>query len=172
MSSNSSIVDRLMARGFDQKGLQLNLMYVVFLALALVLVGVLAYSTFNADQYGNVLIKVTFILTAILAGVAGHLLQGPFAVFSVVLFFALYNFFVAHYQHFTTGTSPDVLASMKSSAEILFWVLAFFGFLYLAFVYFPQINNLIPTADEAYRMMKRRPTMSAPKAAAAPAPSA
>jgi hypothetical protein len=172
MSSNSSIVDRLMARGFDQKGLQLNLMYVVFLVLALVLVGVLAYSTFNADQYGNLIIKFLFILGAVFAGVAGHLLQGPFAHFSVILFFTIYNFFVAHYQHFTTASSPTILAQMKTSAEVLFWTLAFFGILYLAFVYFPQINSLIPTADEAYRLMKRRPAMSAPKAAAAPAPSA
>lgn len=172
MSSNSSIVDRLMGRGFDQKGLQLNFMYVIFLAVALGLVGFLAYSGYSDTQYGSFIVKALTILAAVFAGVAGHLLQGPFAVFSVVLFLALYNFFAAHYKHFTTATSPAIVAAMKESAELLFWVLAFFGLLYLVFVYFPQINALIPTADEAYRLMKRRPTMSAPKAAAAPTPSA
>jgi hypothetical protein len=173
MSTKSSIVDRLMAKGFSAQGLQLNFIFVGFLILALALVGYLAYSTFNADQYGELLVKILFIAALVLAGVAGHLLQGPFAHFSVVLFFAVFNFFSAHYKHFTTASSPAVLTEMKTSAEILFWALAFYGFIYLAFVYFPKINDLIPTADEAYKAMKRRPgstSMSAPKVA--PAPSA
>lgn len=163
MSTKSSIVDRLMAKGFSQQGLQLNFIYVGFLILALVLVGFLAYTSFNADNYGEVTVKSLFVLAVILAGVTGHLLQGPFAHFSVVLFLAVFNFFSSHYKHFTTGTSAGVLTEMKTSAEILFWALAFYGFIYLAFVYFPKINDLIPTAEEAYKMMKRRPTQSAPK---------
>lgn len=168
MSTKSSIVDRLMAKGFTEQGLKLNFVYIGFLVLALALVGYLAYSTYNADQYGELLVKVLFIVALVLAGVTGHLLQGPFAHFSVVLFFAVFNFFSAHYKHFTTASSPAVLTEMKTSAEILFWALAFYGFIYLAFVYFPKINDLIPTAEEAYKAMKRRPgssTMSAPKVA-------
>lgn len=169
MSSKSSLVERLMAKGFDKKGLQLNFIYIGFLLVSLILVGLLAYTSFNDDNYGNVLVKMFFIIALILAGVAGHLLQGPFAHFSVVLFFAVYNFFFAHYQHFTTPSSSTILAQMKTSAEVLFWSLIFFGTIYLAFVYFPAINALIPTADEAYRMMKRRApgaAMSAPKVGA------
>jgi hypothetical protein len=177
MSSSNSIIDRFLAKGqekgFSKKGLKLNLVYVGFLILALALVGYLAYSTFNADQYGNLLVKILFLLALVLAGVTGHLLQGPFAHFSVVLFLAVFNFFAAHYKHFTAASTSDILTEMKTSAEILFWSLAFFGFIYLAFVYFPVINELIPTADAAYREMKRtgpaKPdTMSAPKVAPAP----
>ena len=167
MSSKSSIMNRLMAKGFSEQGLQLNFVYVGFLILSLALVGFIAYSTFNDDQYGQLLAKVLFIVALILSGVCGHLLQGPFAHFSVVLFFAVFTFFAAHYKHFTTASSSAVLTEMKTSAEILFWSLAFFGFIYLAFVYFPKINQLIPTADEAYKLMKRvKPTtQSAPKVA-------
>jgi hypothetical protein len=155
MSSSSSVMDRLMAKGFSKEGLKLNFIYVGFLVLALALVGFIAFSTFNDDQYGNILAKLLFIIAIVVAGVCGHLLQGPFAHFSVVLFFAVYTFFAAHYKHFTTASSAGVLAEMKTAAEILFWTLSFFGFIYLAFVYFPTINNIIPTADQAYNQMKR-----------------
>jgi hypothetical protein len=174
MSTRSSIVDRLMATGFEKKGLQLNFMYVIFLVLALVLTGVFAYSDLNNSAYGAILTNVLFVLTAILAGVTGHLLQGPFQVFSVVLFLAVFNFFSVHYQHFTTASSPAVLTAMKTSAELLFWTLSFFGIIYLLFVFFPQINQIIPTAEEAYKMMKRNvpAKMAAPKMAAPSAGSA
>lgn len=168
MSSRNSIVDRLMASGMSSKSLRLNTTYVAFLVLALGLTAFFAYSTYNDTQYGQLLTKFLFCITAIVAGVTGHLLQGPFQVFSVVLFFAVYNFFVAHYNHFSAASSPAILASMKLSAEILFWSLLFFGVIYLVFVFFPQINAIIPTAEEAYKMMKRG-YMAAPKQAA-PAP--
>jgi len=175
MSSKSSIVDRLMAKGFDKKGLQLNFIFVGFLLVALALTGFVAYFSFNSDQYGSILARIVTVVTVALAGVTGHLLQGPFAHFSVVLFFAVFTFFVNHYKHFTHPKVGDpaappagVVEDMRNSAEILFWCLAFFGFIYLAFVYFPQINALIPTADDAYKMMRRRPagaTQMAPKVA-------
>ena len=177
MSSRGSIVDRLMASGMSSKSLRLNTTYVAFLVLALGLTAFFAYSTFNTTQYGQLWAKFLFCLTAILAGVTGHLLQGPFQVFSVILFFAVYNFFVAHYNHFSTPVSTAAIqAAMKSSAEILFWSLLFFGLIYLVFVFFPQINAIIPTAEEAYKMMKRgnmsAPKQAAPAPVAAPAPTA
>lgn len=168
MSTRNSIVERLKAMGMEESSLKLNFMYVIFLVLALVLTGVFAYFDINSSAYGAILTNVLFVLTAILAGVTGHLLQGPFQIFSVVLFLAVFNFFSAHYQHFTTASSPAVLTQMKTSAEILFWSLAFFGLIYLVFVFFPQINQIIPTAEEAYKAMKRNVPgkMSAPKMAA------
>jgi hypothetical protein len=163
-----------MAAGFEKKGLQLNFMYVIFLVLALVLTGVFAYSELNSESYSSTLTKFLLVLTAVLAGVTGHLLQGPFQVFSVILFLAVFNFFSEHYQHFTTASSPAVLTAMKTSAELLFWTLTFFGTIYLVFVFFPQINQIIPTAEEAYKMMKRNvpAKMAAPKMAAPSAGSA
>lgn len=165
---SSSIAERLQTMGMTKHSLQLNLTYVGFLLAALMAVGFLAYTSFNDTNYGNQIVKITFCLAAMMAGVAGHLLQGPFGHFSVILFFAIFNFFSAHYQHFSVAKSPQALTAMKSSAEILFWTLAFFGIIYLVFVFVPQINDIIPTADDAYKVMKRSRVakMSAPVVAA------
>lgn len=164
MSSKSSIVERLMSSsGLSKRQLGLNMTYVAISIVAIVLVGLFAFSNVPSTNYATLSTNVMFLLAAALAGVAGHLLQGPFAHFSVVLFFAVYNFFVAHYQFFTTATSPAVLAGMKNSALILFWALLFFVVVYLAFVFVPMFSNFVPTADDAYRALRRQ---SAPKQAA------
>jgi hypothetical protein len=176
MSSSNSYVNRLMAGFESSKGLRLNIIYVVFLAIALVLAGIHAYGSFTSTNYGKLWAEFLFIVTAIVAGVTGHLLQGPFQVFSVILFIAVLNFFTAHYQHFDNigaGPSRDAaVAQMKRSAEIVFWSLLFFGLVYLVFVFLPVVQNIIPTAENAYKEMKFK--MSAPKLAApvAAAPSA
>jgi hypothetical protein len=168
MSSSNSYVNRLMAGFESSKGLRLNIVYVAFLAIALVLTGIHAWGTFSTSNYSKFWAEFLFIATAILAGVTGHLLQGPFQVFSIILFIAVLNFFSAHYKHFDNLGSPAAaIADMKRSAEILFWSLLFFGVVYLVFVFVPAIQNVIPTAENAYKEMKFK--MSAPKLAA-PAP--
>lgn len=174
MSSKSSIVERLMSQsGLSKKQLSLNLMYLVVAAVALVLVGLFAFSDIPTNNYATLSTNLLFIFAAVFAGVAGHLLQGPFAHFSLVLFFAVYNFFVAHYKFFTDATSPTILADMKNSALILFWALSFFVVIYLAFVFVPMFSDVIPTAEDAYKQLKRvsqyAPKQAAPAAPAAPA---
>lgn len=172
MSSSNSYVNRLMAGFESSKGLRLNLVYVTFLAIALILVAIQAYTTFTSTNYGKFQGQLLYIVAAIVAGVTGHLLQGPFQVFSVILFIAVLNFFQAHYQHHSNlsgGALTAATAEMKRSAEILFWTLLFFGTIYLVFVFVPQIQSIIPTAENAYKEMKFK--MSAPKLAA-PAPAA
>jgi hypothetical protein len=177
MSSSNSYVNRLMAGFESSKGLRLNIMYLAFLAVALMLVGIQAYTVFTSSNYGQFQGRLLAIVAAIVAGVAGHLLQGPFQVFSVILFIAVLNFFTAHYKHFdglSGGALTAALAEMKRSAEILFWVLLFFGLIYLVFVFVPMFQSIIPTAENAYKEMKLK--QSAPKLAApavsSPAPSA
>lgn len=174
MSSKSSIVERLMSSsGLSKRQLGLNITYLIISVVALVLVGIFAFSDVPTTNYATLSTNLMFIFAAVFAGVSGHLLQGPFAHFSVVLFFAVYNFFVAHYQFFTAATSPTILAQMKNSALVLFWALAFFVLVYLAFVFVPIFTDFVPTAEDAYRALRR---MSAPKqaapAVAAPAASA
>jgi len=173
MSSSNSYVNRLMAGFESSKGLRLNIIYLTFLVIALILSGIHAYGSFTSTNYGKLWAEFLFVVTAIVAGVTGHLLQGPFQVFSVILFIAVLNFFTTHFQHFDNLGSPaTAVAQMKRSAEILFWSLMFFGLVYLVFVFLPAVQNVIPTAENAYKEMKFK--MSAPRLAApvAAAPSA
>jgi hypothetical protein len=165
----SSSVRNYFDKNFGQKGLALNMTYVIFLVATLVVLGWLGTSNFNADSWGTVSGKLLNLLAIILVGVTGHLLQGPFGNFSNVLFVALFYFVLRQFAHYAP-TDEDAIASLKEITLILFWAVAIFGVLYLMFVFFP--NDLIPTADQAYKMMMRQPKMSAPAAVAAPVASA
>lgn len=169
----SSSVRNYFDKNFGQKGLALNMTYVIFLVATLVVLGWLGTSNFNADSWGTVSGKLLNLLAIILVGVTGHLLQGPFGNFSNVLFVALFYFVLRQFAHYNVAASPAptaAIASLKEITLILFWAVAIFGVLYLMFVFFP--NDLIPTADQAYKMMMRQPKMSAPAAVAAPVASA
>lgn len=169
--SSSSARDYMM-QAFGKKGLALNMTYLIFLVSSLVLLGWLATSNFNSDSWGTVSAKVINLLTIVVVGVTGHLLQGPFGNFANVLFVALLFFIQSQYQHYSVAAPPaaGVLADLKQNSLTLFWIVATFGVLYLMFVFFP--NDYIPTAEDAYAMMKRKSKMAAPAAVAAPSPSA
>jgi len=169
---SSSSVRNYFDKNFGQKGLALNMTYIIFLVATLVVLGWLGTSNFNKDSWGTVSAKLLNLLAIILVGVTGHLLQGPFGNFSNVLFVALFFFIQRQYAHYTIDASPEptvAINDLKDITLILFWAVAIYGVLYLMFVFFP--NDLIPTADQAYKMMMRQPKMSAP-AVAAPVASA
>lgn len=170
MSSTSSIRNYF-EKNFGSKGLALNMTYTIFLVATLVILGWLATSNFNSDSWGTVSGKTLNLIAIILVGVTGHLLQGPFGNFSNVLFVALFYFVLRQFSHYTVdagdkGTNTTgALGDLKSITLILFWAVAIYGILYLMFVFFP--NDLIPTADQAYKaMMRQAPKMAAPAVAA------
>lgn len=171
----SSSIRNYFDKNFGQKGLALNMTYAIFLIATLVVLGWLGTSNFNSDSWGTVSAKSLNLLAIILVGVTGHLLQGPFGNFSNVLFVGLFFFIQRQFTHYTVLTgdkgtdTSGALGDLKSITLILFWAVAVYGILYLMFVFFP--NDLIPTADQAYKMMMRQPKMSAP-AVVAPATSA
>lgn len=162
----SSSVRNYFDKNFGQKGLALNMTYAIFLISTLVVLGWLGTSNFNSDSWGTVSAKLLNLLAIILVGVTGHLLQGPFGNFSNVLFVGLFFFIERQFAHYNVAAPPaaGVLADLKEITLILFWAVAVYGILYLMFVFFP--NDLIPTADQAYKMMMRQPKMAAPAVAA------
>jgi hypothetical protein len=168
---SSSSVRNYFDKNFSQKGLALNMTYVIFLVATLVVLGWLGTSNFNSDSWGTVSAKLLNLLAIILVGVTGHLLQGPFGNFSNVLFVALFFFVLRQYAHYTAAAPAPAteLQELKDITLILFWAVAIYGVLYLMFVFFP--NDLIPTADQAYKLMMKQPKMSAP-AVVAPVASA
>lgn len=162
----SSSVRNYFDKNFGQKGLALNMTYAIFLIATLVVLGWLGTSNFNSDSWGTVSAKLLNLLAIILVGVTGHLLQGPFGNFSNVLFVGLFFFIQRQYTHYTISAPPAIgdVSALKDITLILFWSVAVYGVLYLMFVFFP--NDLIPTADQAYKMMMRQPKMAAPSVAA------